>query len=268
MSKILLILLVSLISLTSVFGQVKLDDTTSSNNAITTLVVKQNTISDIKIPCFNSTGNYCDTTVKCNLTLIYPNSSTLIKNAGMTNQVYFNNYTLSQTQTETAGIYSGTVSCVSSGQGSGFSPIKLLINKDGIDLSGNITAIVLVSTILVALLIFFIVMAIILETYLKLVFAGLAFVMLPIVLAVADSIIQDALLPASIINIVGLGYTLSLYMLATFILYIMYKLTMDLKLRNNANDGAKTATNIQSNNPKQKEKIKTDYEEDDDTFEE
>jgi len=239
--------------------------------SITTLIVKQGISTDLKIPCFNSTNNYCDSTVKCNLTLNYPNSSILINNVGMTNQIKYNNYTLSQDNTKSAGLYTGTIMCTSPSQGSGFSTINLIINKDGIDLTGNITAIILVSCTLIALLIFFIIMAVILESNLKLVFAGLSFVMLPIILFVADSIIQDALLPLSIINIVSLGYTLSLLMLSAFILYILYKFTIQLKLQNNAKDGAKTVNNIgnTSNTPlksNKKEKEIQDYEDADDTF--
>ena len=239
--------------------------------SVPTIVIKQGAISDIKIPCLNSTNSYCDNTVSCNITLNYPNSSVLLRNVAMTNQLFYNNYTLSQAQTQIAGIYSGSVMCVSPTQGSGFSAIKIIINKDGIDLSGNITAIVLVSSILIALLIFFVTMAIILEANLKLVFAGLSFVMLPIVLAVADSIIQDALLPTSIINIVGLGYILSLYMLGAFMLYVMWTLTMGLKLRDNKVEGAPTTETLQKGSTSQgfgkvtkREEEKTDYIDDED----
>jgi hypothetical protein len=265
MKQLLTLLVMMLIVLPTVFAEV--------DPSVTTIIVKQSTISDIKIPCFNSTNRYCDNTVKCNLTLAYPNSSALLNNVAMTNQLYFNNYTLSQAQTDTPGIYTGTVLCVSPTQGNGFSTIKLIINKDGIDMTGNMTAIILVSAILIALLIFFVTMAIILETDLKLVFSGLSFVMLPIVLFVADSIIQDALLPASIVNMVELGFTLSLYMLSAFILYIMWKLTMRLKLRNNSTEGAKTTSNIGGTGasttlnsstfgPAKKTEKKRDYEDD------
>jgi len=99
--------------------------------------------------------------------------------------------------------------------------------------------------------------------------------MLPIVLAVADSIIQDALLPTSIINIVGLGYILSLYMLGAFMLYVMWTLTMGLKLRDNKVEGAPTTETLQKGEGSQRfgkvtkrEEQKKDYTDDEEWSEE
>ena len=208
-----------------------------------TIILKQGVISDIKVPCYFN-QSYCPASIKCNLTLNYPNSTNFLNNVLMTNQNSFNNYTLDENQTATAGIYAGSIVCEDGAGNNGFSDIGVIINRDGIDLTGNMTAIILVVSALILLLAFFITMAIILENNMKLVFATLSFIMIPVVLFVSDAIIEDALMPQGIVNLVYNGYILSLYMLSAFILYVCIKLIMGLRMKSNKVEGATTTDSL------------------------
>ncbi|KKM06324.1 hypothetical protein LCGC14_1745100, partial [marine sediment metagenome] len=47
---------------------------------------------DYKDNCFNN-GTFCNPTSLCNLTVLYPNSTILLDNQPMTNQLSFHNFT-------------------------------------------------------------------------------------------------------------------------------------------------------------------------------
>ena len=57
---------------------------------------KQYDNTDLKIQCIIN-GSYCSSTAICNLTVLYPNSTILINNKLMQNQISFYNYTLPNT---------------------------------------------------------------------------------------------------------------------------------------------------------------------------
>jgi|TARA_R100000750_G_scaffold62840_1_gene58453 hypothetical protein len=73
--------------------------------------VKENTDYDVKVSCENQ-GNFCSSSVACNVTFVYPNSTILIDNQEMTNlnNGYFN-YSLIPAQTIPVGKYSGRTGC-------------------------------------------------------------------------------------------------------------------------------------------------------------
>lgn len=71
---------------------------------------KAGDVIDLKIPCYNN-GTYCSTIAKCNVTINYPNGTNLIKQAGMTNQYSYHNYTWSNSYTWVSGIYFYSVLC-------------------------------------------------------------------------------------------------------------------------------------------------------------
>jgi hypothetical protein len=76
-------------------------------------IFKVGDIIDYKKPCINN-GTYCSGSAVCNLTVIYPNSSLLINNALMTNQVSYHNYTLSPQYT--IGTYTANMICTDTGR--------------------------------------------------------------------------------------------------------------------------------------------------------
>lgn len=73
-------------------------------------IYEQDKPLDIKIPCMNN-GTYCSASATCNVTILYPNSTTLINNEVMTNNLAFHNYSLVQEQTNTLGEYEVTIMC-------------------------------------------------------------------------------------------------------------------------------------------------------------
>jgi hypothetical protein len=65
---------------------------------------------DIKAPCMNN-GTYCSASATCNVTIFYPNSTTLINNELMTNNQAYHNYSLTEEQTNILGEYEVTIMC-------------------------------------------------------------------------------------------------------------------------------------------------------------
>jgi len=86
----------------------------ASSFIIGQLYFKQDSIIDLKIPCFNN-NTYCSDIAFCNVTIIYPNGSVLVNNQNMTNSGAFHNYTLDETQTNILGEYNAVTICNDNG---------------------------------------------------------------------------------------------------------------------------------------------------------
>lgn len=65
---------------------------------------------DVKEQCFNN-GTYCAPTAQCNITIFYPNQTTLINNQPMTNSTAVHNFTLSGLEVESLGLYQVAAIC-------------------------------------------------------------------------------------------------------------------------------------------------------------
>ena len=83
---------------------------------------------DLKIPCTNSTGDFCGASTTCNISVIYPNSSTFISNQAMTRTANYYNYTLPLT--DIVGNYQVYAYCIDSAE-SGFISYSFLVNSTG-----------------------------------------------------------------------------------------------------------------------------------------
>ena len=68
----------------------------------------QNTSIDLKVQCIIN-GTYCSGSAFCNVSILYPNSSLMITNKMMTNQISFYNYTLNGSMV--IGEYSCSAMC-------------------------------------------------------------------------------------------------------------------------------------------------------------
>lgn len=113
---------------------------------------KQSNTIDIKIPCVTNTGASCSGSATCNITIQYPNTSTMIKEGLMQNQGTFHNYTTSDT--ETLGEYECTVFCID-GSNTGYNSFSYVINSTGEEDNANsilIVYIVLIGSIFVYLI--------------------------------------------------------------------------------------------------------------------
>lgn len=75
---------------------------------------------EFKKLCLNN-GTYCGASAICNVTILYPNSSTLINNQKMTNAISYHNITLSPLTTN--GEYTYFLTCTDSGRSAGESGI-------------------------------------------------------------------------------------------------------------------------------------------------
>lgn len=78
----------------------------------TDLIYKYNTDIDLKIPCYNN-GTLCSSSAECNITIFYPNSSVLISNAEMSNNVVYHNLSIGNLTTE--GTYLNSMLCNDNG---------------------------------------------------------------------------------------------------------------------------------------------------------
>ncbi len=74
-------------------------------------VFKQNTITDLKIACFNEDNEFCASSVNCNITILYPNSTSLVDNPPMTYNINYFNYTLTASNMTTLGEYTVIIVC-------------------------------------------------------------------------------------------------------------------------------------------------------------
>lgn len=72
------------------------------------LVYEQGKSYDLKVPCFNN-GTYCSDTAECNITVIAPNSSLVVNNKLMTNNLAYHNYTM--LGSNHTGTYQASVMC-------------------------------------------------------------------------------------------------------------------------------------------------------------
>ncbi len=73
-------------------------------------IAQQSVILDFKDQCFNN-GTFCSSVSLCNATIYNPNTTVLVNNQPMTNQVSFHNFTLTAVETRALGSYQATVIC-------------------------------------------------------------------------------------------------------------------------------------------------------------
>ena len=152
-------------------------------------IFQQNKETNLKIVCVDDNNVRCDSTVKCNLTIFYPNNSVLVDGGVMTYNPNYFNYTLTSAQMKVMGEYSVSVACANSY--AGFSTFNYLVNPTGMakinegeGLSLSTSSIV----IIVVGIFFFLISLTFQNPALKIVFVGLSGVML--VIAVLYSLVS------------------------------------------------------------------------------
>jgi len=101
MKKILLILLLLVVLISSVSAQ---------------NTYKQTQPLDIKVPCFDSDKNFCDSSTNCTLTVDRPDGMNIVDGQRMTHNPSFFNYTINRNLLNQTGIYPSTVHCNISGE--------------------------------------------------------------------------------------------------------------------------------------------------------
>lgn len=113
-------------------------------------VYKQGQPVFIKVPCI-SNNSYCTAAFECNLTVINPDTSTLLNNVPMTRQTAFYNYTLDTTNTTTIGNYKIQIICTD-GINKGYDFGEFQITSSGMSGIGGETLVPAV--ILIAILLY------------------------------------------------------------------------------------------------------------------
>ncbi len=93
------------------------------------VILKQDTITDLKVPCiFN--GSYCNNQTNCTITIISPNGTTIIDNQLATYNSAYYNYTLNETQTSSLGEHKLNMACTSPSY-SGFNQMIFEVTPTG-----------------------------------------------------------------------------------------------------------------------------------------
>lgn len=148
-------------------------------------VFKHLTDIDLKVPCiFNN--QYCDSSIDCNATILYPNTSVWINNELMTRNVAYYNYTLDSANTSVIGTYQFQVICAN-GSDYGYEFSEFQITQSG--MSGIGREVLVPAIVLISILIFCAFMAWTLpeeENALRLLFVGFALFLLVIMLQYAN----------------------------------------------------------------------------------
>lgn len=115
-------------------------------------IVKYNTNSVIRFSCEDTTGQPCDSTVICNITIYKPNNEQLVSNELSTyeslGRFYYN---VNTTQTQDIGIHRASAICVD-GTSSGLSSFNYIVTASGD--YGNLTFFAISVVLVLALLIF------------------------------------------------------------------------------------------------------------------
>jgi len=96
-------------------------------------IYKEDTLQDLKVPCFNN-NSYCSPSSVCNLTMIRYDGTILINNELMSFNSAYHNYTLNTTHTAESGEHRIVVVCTDGGI-KGKSTFTLIITPTGKSIS-------------------------------------------------------------------------------------------------------------------------------------
>ena len=104
---------------------------------------------DIKIPCI-SNNSYCSAAFTCNITIIRPDTTTWINNAGMTRNSAYYNYTIPEANVTVVGTYKVQIVC-SDGNNKGYDFGEFQITNSGMTGIGKdmiVPAVILITILL------------------------------------------------------------------------------------------------------------------------
>jgi hypothetical protein len=194
-------------------------------------VFKQGNDSSISRPCYNTgdTG-YCSNESTCALTVFNPDNSVLIFGKNMTNQIYTHNYTLPNLND--TGVYKVDMAC-SDHNITGYDSFFFGVNQAGKDYNDSVGSYFILG-IVILFMILFALASYFMENSLKLVFLLMTFLMLPVTLWVSLDIARNSFMSTALIAILSSGYGISLICFAAMCLFVLVKLTMQLKINKNA----------------------------------
>ena len=199
------------------------------------ITYKQNQLVDLKYPCINN-GTYCLDTAECNITVFMPDTSVLVNNLAMTNNIAWHNYTLNPAETNVTGTYQAQMIC-QDGE-NGYSTFNFDITSSGYESENNSLAVIIgLGMIMIMFL---------LASYLwneKQLIIKSAFIILSMLTAliISQSIIQmadfsqsGAFLTSMLKTENTLLITMIVFLIAYIFIYIMIQLFKQLKEIKNA----------------------------------
>lgn len=104
------------------------------------MIYQESSEVQLKIPCINN-GTLCSGSANCDITILYPNSTTHVSRDAMTNEAGFFSYDLSASETTPIGTYTSTVNC-SDGSFNGYSTFDYEITVNGKEKPSGIVIVV------------------------------------------------------------------------------------------------------------------------------
>ena len=188
---------------------------------------KQNTIVDLKFFCFNENNTYCLSNTKCNITILYPDSTLLVSDGNMTyNNNYFN-YTLTSTQTSILGEYAITVLCYNSNNAS-FSTYTFEILQSGFS-RGNFPLGIIIGAIGIAILFSYISSLFNTEKkILKTLFISISLFFTVVIIQMIKVMVNEANPTNAFSKLIDIMLTSSITILVIFITWLFIIMTVDL----------------------------------------
>jgi hypothetical protein len=182
----------------------------------------------IERPCFSDTG-WCTGAAVCNLKVTDPDNNIIVQNGVMTNQVSFHN--LSVSNISKTGIYKADMVCTDNGV-SGFNSFFFAVNDAGFDYRQNGGVGFILGTVIL-LMVLFGIASFYMNDGLRLAFLTLTFLMLPVSLWIALNIVRNSFMGSTFVSLLTWAYGASLVGFFGMVLYVLFTLTMALRLKKN-----------------------------------
>ena len=98
-------------------------------SATSSYVFEQDEAVDLKVACVDEIEQPCNSTIHCNITILKPDSSTLVDNQPMTHGAVYYTYSLASNKNSELGEYTCNIFCL--GVGNGFATFTYEITETG-----------------------------------------------------------------------------------------------------------------------------------------
>jgi len=118
-----------LIIIVMMFSLVSFVYASDTSTVESSYIFKRGDNIDLKVSCIDTDNSLCAVQIPCYITVISPNTTTIINGAYMTHNENYYNYTLSGDKTQQLGNYANTVFC--SGGSNGFSSFNFEVTATG-----------------------------------------------------------------------------------------------------------------------------------------
>jgi len=177
---------------------------------------------DLKVGCFDTDDDICSSTSICNITVFYPNLTTMINEQTMTNQRVFFNYTIDKQ--DKIGEYNSLVGCSDSAT-NGYTSFAFYVGRNYTEAqSGIISTVILLSF---GISLFFLFFASKTESLgISLLFIGVSFITMISSLGLSVVAIQQMLQTDAMLETTSRIFYALLIIFGIFITFIFIRMTI------------------------------------------